>query len=68
MILQVQEGANGAHGDDIKRVKEELVTWINQDYQPKEILNPKTQSGQGLLHDVCGGLLVPIDFDWEDPQ
>ena len=66
--MKLQEGANGARSDDIKRIKEELGTWINLDYKPIKLLDPKTRDGRGLQHDVCGGLLTPIQFDWQDPE
>ena len=66
LLSKLQEGANGARSDDIKRIKEELGTWINLDYKPIKLLDPKTRDGRGLQHDVCGGLLTPIQFDWQD--
>jgi hypothetical protein len=66
LLFKLQEGANGARSDDIKHIKEELGTWINLDYKPIKPLDPKTRDGRGLQHDVCGGLLTPIQFDWQD--
>jgi len=65
---QLQEGANGARSDDIKRIKEELAIIVNTDYSPDVALKPKTRDGRGLQHDVCGQLLVPIEFDWNDDE
>ena len=62
-ISQLQEGANGARSDDVKRIKEELANMVNCDYSPNVSLKPKTRDGRGLQHDVCGQLLVPIEFD-----
>ena len=66
-LFKLQEGANGARSDDVKRIKEELGTWINLNYKPVKLLDPKTRDGRGLQH-VCGGLLTPIQFDWQDPE
>ena len=68
LLFKLQEGANGAHSDDIRCIKEELGTWINLDYKPIKLLDPKARDGRGLQHDVCGGLLIPIQFDWQDPE
>jgi hypothetical protein len=68
LLFKLQEGANGARSDDIKRIKEELGTWINLDYKPIKLLDPKSRDGRGLQHDVCGGLLTPIQFDWQDAE
>jgi hypothetical protein len=65
---QLQEGANGARSDDIKRIKEELAIIVNTDYTPDVALKPKTRDGRGLQHDACGQLLVPIEFDWNDDE
>lgn len=68
LLFKLQEGANGARSDDIKHIKEELGTWINLNYKPIKLLNPKSQDGWGLQHDVCGRLLTPIQFDWQDAE
>jgi hypothetical protein len=67
-MAQLQEGANGARSDDIKRIKEELAIMVNSDYSPRVPLKPKTREGRGLQHDVCGQLLAPIEFDWDDDE
>ncbi|KAF8951471.1 hypothetical protein BDZ97DRAFT_1886452 [Flammula alnicola] len=65
-LSDLQDGANAARGDDLKRVKEEVGNWINLDYKPTEVLNSKVRDGRGMQHDVCGALLAPIDFNWDD--
>jgi hypothetical protein len=37
-------------------------------YSPGVPLKPKTREGWGLQHDVCGQLLAPIEFDWDDDE
>ncbi len=32
------------------------------------ILASNSRENRGLQHDVCGGLLTPIMFDWSDPE
>ena len=41
---------------------------VNCNYSPNVSLKPKTQDGQGLQHDVCGQLHVPIEFDWDNDE
>ena len=41
---------------------------VNADYSPNVPLKPKTRDVRGLQHDVCGQLLVPIEFDWNDDE
>ncbi|KDR66439.1 hypothetical protein GALMADRAFT_283872 [Galerina marginata CBS 339.88] len=65
-LAALQDGANGARADDIKRIKEEIGNWINLDYKPPVPLNPKCREGRGLAHDLCGELLSPIEFNWQD--
>lgn len=65
-LYKLQEGANGARSEDIKRIKEELGTWVNLDYSPSIPLVPKSRQGRGLQHDICGELLTPIEFNWHD--
>jgi len=67
-LSNLQEGANGARSDDIKRIKEELANMVNSDYDPNLPLKPKTRDGRGLQHDICGQLLAPIEFDWNNDE
>ncbi|KAF8955386.1 hypothetical protein BDZ97DRAFT_1764959 [Flammula alnicola] len=65
-LSDLQEGANGARGDDIKRVKEEVYDQINREYKPTEPLLRTKRDNRGLQHNVCGSLLTQIDFDWDN--
>ncbi|KAF8954717.1 hypothetical protein BDZ97DRAFT_1927811 [Flammula alnicola] len=65
-LSDLQEGANGARGDDIKRVKEEVYDQINREYKPTEPLLRTKRDNRGLQHNMCGSLLTLIDFDWDN--
>ncbi|KAF8867594.1 hypothetical protein BD779DRAFT_1685585 [Infundibulicybe gibba] len=60
VLVKLQDGANGARSDDIRRIKEEVGNWINQGYAPQVLLDPKTRYNRGLQHDICGKLLTPL--------
>ena len=38
---QLQRGANDAHSDDVRHIKEEVANWINQTYSPATPLSLK---------------------------
>ncbi|KAF8873130.1 hypothetical protein BD779DRAFT_1679382 [Infundibulicybe gibba] len=68
VLVKLQDGANGARSDDIRRIKEEVGNWINQGYAPQVLLDPKTRYNRGLQHDICGKLLTPIEFNWDNSE
>ena len=51
-----------------KKGKSRNTNMVNCDYSPNVSLKPKTRDGQGLQHDVCGQLLAPIEFDWDNAE
>jgi hypothetical protein len=65
---QLQKGANDARSDDVRRVKEEGATWINQTLSPTAPLSTKQRDDRGLQNDVTGHLLCPIEFSWDDDE
>ena len=65
---QLQKGANDAHSDDIRRIKEELAIWINRDLSPSPALELRSRHDRGLQNDTIGGLLCPIEYDWFDDE
>ncbi len=66
--LQLQKGANDARSDDVRRVKEEVASWINQTLSPTAPLSMKQRDDRGLQNDVTGRLLCPIEFSWDDDE
>ncbi|KAF9053255.1 hypothetical protein BJ165DRAFT_1523966 [Panaeolus papilionaceus] len=67
-VALLQRGANGGRGDDIRNVKAELGNWLNTTYSPKEPFDIKSRAGRGFQNDITGGLLCPIDYDWDDEK
>ncbi|KAF9474972.1 hypothetical protein BDN70DRAFT_936263 [Pholiota conissans] len=65
-FFKLEAGANSARSDDIKRVKEDIAAWINKEYKPVQFLERASRDNRGLQHDVCGRLLTPIMFNWDD--
>ena len=65
---QLQKGANDARSDDVRRVKEEVASWINQTLSPTVPLSTKQRDDRGLQNDVTGRLLCPIEFSWDDDE
>ena len=68
-MFQLRKGANGACGDDAANLKKEVVDWIQHLYGPLDpSISPALKSDHGLEHDVTGGLLCPVEYDWGDPE
>ncbi|KAF9472011.1 hypothetical protein BDN70DRAFT_900887 [Pholiota conissans] len=65
-LTKLQEGANNARSDDVRRIKEEVADCINARYRPATLLQKTNRDNRGLQHDVCGGLLTPLMYDWND--
>ena len=66
--LQLQKGANDARSDNVRRVKEEVASWINQTHSSTAPLSMKQRDDCGLQNDVTGHLLCPIEFSWDDDE
>ncbi|KAJ3560012.1 hypothetical protein NP233_g11106 [Leucocoprinus birnbaumii] len=62
---KLQDGANSARSDDISRIRANLASWLNKRCG-SDPLDPEDRVNRGLQHDVCGKLLCPIDFNWDD--
>ena len=74
--MKLQSGANDARSDDTSRLKAVIAEWLNAHSQhdpPEQTtaaqwLPPKLKKDRGIGNDVTGGLLCPIDYDWDDPE
>ncbi|KAF8177215.1 hypothetical protein BJ912DRAFT_930425 [Pholiota molesta] len=62
-IADLQEGANSARSDDIKRVKEEVYARINKEYRPAVPLERSTRDNRGLQHDILD-LYLDLTQKW----
>jgi len=78
--IKLHSGANDARSDDTARLKAAVAEWLNARKQdsrdpPGETqmpitvrwLSAKEKKERGIGNNVTGGLLCPIDYDWEDP-
>ncbi|KAF8439264.1 hypothetical protein L210DRAFT_3339496, partial [Boletus edulis BED1] len=63
----LQAGADSARGDDTATLKTEVIHWVvaNRD-RIEPPLSPRDKQARGLGHDLTGGLLCPVDYDWGD--
>jgi len=68
-VFQLRKGADGAHGDDAASLKKEVVDWLRNLYSSLEqSISPALKSDHGLEHDMTGGLLCPVKYNWDDPE
>ena len=67
-VIQLQDGAINARGDDVSKLMSRVASWLNQQY-PKEVpLLDDSRIGRGIHHPITGMLLCPIRYDWSDEQ
>ena len=67
--IQLQKGADGAHGDNANTLKSSVASWLNeQDPHPVPLFTIGEKQGRGFNHDITGRLLCPVDYDWFDPS
>jgi hypothetical protein len=79
--IQLQTGANDVRSDDTVRLKVVVADWLNSCKSKKTlhvyndngndsdtpILSSKGKEEHGIMNNVTGHLLCPIDYDWDDP-
>ncbi|KAG8215357.1 hypothetical protein J3R82DRAFT_8954, partial [Butyriboletus roseoflavus] len=66
-LPKLKRGADGARGDDANMLKRSVVTWLNhQTPHPVPLIIVDEKQGRGLLHDVTGQLICPVDYNWLD--
>ncbi|KAG1898392.1 uncharacterized protein F5891DRAFT_1191083 [Suillus fuscotomentosus] len=66
MLKKIKRGADAAHGDDTSTLKDLIATWVNQDFHLSPLLRSNNKQLRGFAHDVCGNLLCPTEWDWND--
>ncbi|KAG1893755.1 uncharacterized protein F5891DRAFT_1195992 [Suillus fuscotomentosus] len=66
MLKKIKRGADVARGDDTSTLKDLVATWVNQDFRPSPLLRSNDKQLRGFTHDVCGDLLCPAEWDWND--
>ncbi|KAF8184850.1 hypothetical protein BJ912DRAFT_1060825 [Pholiota molesta] len=65
-LIQLQKGANDARSDDVRRIKEEIALWLNDEFTPVPPMLVKARSDRGVQSRITGRLLCPIEHDWDD--
>ena len=66
--LKLKKGADCARGDDTNNLKQSIAIWLNnQTPHPSPLLTVNDKQKRGFNHDLTGGLLCPVDYDWTDP-
>lgn len=70
MCPQVAEGGGRARSDDFNLIRDLLVDWIKELFDPprKDEIVRKTRENRGLANDLIGRLLCPYELDWDDPR
>ncbi|KAG1853508.1 hypothetical protein F4604DRAFT_1686312 [Suillus subluteus] len=60
----LKKGADAARSDDTSTLKDLIAAWMNQDFHPSPLLRPDDKQSRGFVHDVCGKLLCPSEWEW----
>ncbi|KAG1902225.1 uncharacterized protein F5891DRAFT_912217, partial [Suillus fuscotomentosus] len=51
--------------DDTSTLKELVAAWINQEFHPSPIIKPNDKYSRVFVSDICGKLLCPAEWDWD---
>ncbi|KAG1810746.1 hypothetical protein EV424DRAFT_1542864 [Suillus variegatus] len=68
MLKKIKRGADAARGDDTSTLKDLIATWVNQDFRPSPLLRSDDKQLRGFIHDLCGKLLCPAEWDWSNDR
>jgi len=68
ILLQLQDGAKNARGDDVSKLMNRVAEWLNQQYPQEPPLSAIKRDGRGIYHPITGMLLCPIRYDWNDEE
>ncbi|KAG1860358.1 hypothetical protein F4604DRAFT_1588542, partial [Suillus subluteus] len=66
MLKKLKKGADAARGDNTSTLKDLVAAWVNQDFRPSHLLRPDEKQSRGFAHEVCGKLLCPAEWDWDN--
>ncbi|KAG1748217.1 hypothetical protein EDB19DRAFT_1905271 [Suillus lakei] len=67
MMKMLQQGADGARGDDTSKLKALVSKWVNREFKPDHPVDPDDKHSHGFTNNACGRLLCPAEIDWNDP-
>ncbi|KAG1717264.1 hypothetical protein EDD22DRAFT_738765, partial [Suillus occidentalis] len=62
----LKKGADAARGDDTSTLKELVAAWVNQEFRPSPLIQPHDKYSRGFASDICGRLLCPAEWDWNE--
>ncbi|KAG1745579.1 hypothetical protein EDD22DRAFT_958493 [Suillus occidentalis] len=66
MLRKLKKGADAARGDDTSTLKELVAAWVNQEFRPSPLIQPHDKYSRGFASDICGRLLCPAEWDWNE--
>ncbi|KAG1750533.1 uncharacterized protein EDB91DRAFT_1046108, partial [Suillus paluster] len=64
----LRRGADVACGDDTSTLKDLIAAWVNQDFRLSYLLKADDKHSCGFIHETCGRLLCPAEWDWSDAR
>ncbi|KAG1866812.1 hypothetical protein F4604DRAFT_1585280 [Suillus subluteus] len=65
MLKKLKKGADAARGDDTSCLKDLVAAWVNQTFRPSPLIQPDDKRSRGFASEVCGKLLCPAEWDWD---
>ncbi|KAG1720163.1 uncharacterized protein EDB91DRAFT_1088934 [Suillus paluster] len=65
MLKKLKKGADAARGDNTSCLKDLVAAWVNQEFRPSPLIKPDDKHLRGFVSNVCGKLLCPADWDWD---
>ncbi|KAG1884292.1 hypothetical protein F4604DRAFT_1919418 [Suillus subluteus] len=68
MKKKLKRGADAARGDDTSTLKDLVAAWLNEDFHPSQLLRSDDKQSHGFIHDICGKLLCPAEWDWDNDR
>ncbi|KAG2750203.1 hypothetical protein P692DRAFT_20734280 [Suillus brevipes Sb2] len=66
MLKKLKKGADTARGDDTSSLKELVSIWVNEEFRPSPLIRSNDKNLRGFTSDICGMLLCPAEWDWND--
>ncbi|KAG1839195.1 hypothetical protein C8R48DRAFT_621837 [Suillus tomentosus] len=68
MLKKLKKGADAARGNDTSCLKELVAAWVNQEFRPSPLIKPHDKHSRGFTSDICGALLCPTEWDWNNDR
>ncbi|KAG2122858.1 hypothetical protein BD769DRAFT_1670492 [Suillus cothurnatus] len=68
MLKKLKKGADAARGDDTSSLKDLVAGWVNQEFRPSPLIRSDDKHSRGFASDVCGKLLCPAEWDWDQTR